>query len=96
MKRQVFKNREMVEKQVNLPGEYHYSFVGDSSPEYHAKLNEIVERLAGPQNVRRRTFRKSAKGNYTAYKFDVFHQELAEVEEVYREVGVLEGTRFLL
>lgn len=93
---EVFNNRERVKKQMALPGEVDYSFVGDSSPEYHAKVEEIVVRLVGEDNIRRREFRESKKGNYTAYKYKVFHMAFEEVEDVYREVCALPGTRFVI
>ncbi len=81
---------------MDLPGKVSYSFVGDSSPEYHAKLEEIVVRVAGEENVHRRAFRESSGGVYTAYRFVIFHTDFEEVEALYREVGRLPGTRFVL
>lgn len=92
----VFRNRERVKEQMDLPGEVSYSFIGESTPRYHAQLEEIVVRIAGEENIRRRTFRSSSRGNYTAYKFEVFHMSFEEVESLYREVMGLEGTRFVL
>lgn len=92
----VFKDREAVKKQMDLPGVVHYSFVGDSSPEYHAKVEEIITRLAGEDNIRHRSFRASRKGTYTAYKFEIFHMAFEEMEQVYREVCDLPGTKFVV
>ena len=92
----VFKNRELVKNQMDLPGVVNYSFVGDSSTEYHAKVEEIMVRIVGEDNIRRRTFRESSKGSYTAYKFEVFHMNFEEVEGVYREVCALPGTKFVV
>lgn len=79
-----------------LPGEVSYSFVGDPSPEYHARVEEIIVRIVGEDNIRRRTFRSSTQGHYTAYRFEVFHMAFEEVEAIYREVGALPGTKFVL
>ena len=96
MSNDVFRYRDLVAEQMDLPGEVGYSFVGPSTPEYHAKLEEIMIRNAGEENIRRRTHRASGKGTYTAYRFDVFHMALEEVEAIYREVTKLEGTRFVI
>lgn len=96
MSNDVFKNRKAVEQQMELPGTVDYSFVGESSPEYHAKVEEILIRVAGEENIRRRSFRESSKGVYTAYKFNVFHMEFHEVEDIYREVCALPGTKFVV
>lgn len=96
MKPKVFKNRERVKEQLDLPGEYSYSFVGEADPEYHAKVEEIVVRVVGENNIRHRSFRSSSGGKYMAYKFEVFHMAFTEVEQVYEEVGGLDGTRFLI
>jgi len=95
-KKPVFKNPEAVREQMDLPTVINYSFVGDSSPTYHAKVEEIVVRIAGEQNIRKRTFRESSKGNYTAYRFEVFHDTFADIEDIYREVMGLDGTRFVV
>lgn len=92
----VFKDPERVRKQMDLPGVVSYSFVGESTPEYHARLEEVVVRIAGDANIHHRTYRESSRGAYTAYRFDIFHTEFEEVEALYREVGRLPGTRFVL
>lgn len=92
----VFKNPEAVKEQLNLPTVIGYSFIGPSSPKYHAQIEEIVTRVAGDKNIRKRTFRESAKGNYTAYKFEIYHDHFEDVEAIYREVGALPGTKFLV
>ena len=92
----VFKNPERVREQMDLPGVVSYSFVGESTPEYHARLEEIVVRIAGEENVHRRAFRESSRGVYTAYRFRIFHMDFDEVEALYREVSRLPGTRFVL
>ena len=92
----VFKDPERVRRQMDLPGVVSYSFVGESTPEYHAKLEEIVVRVAGDDNIHHRTFRESSKGAYTAYRFEIFHTEFEEIEALYREVAALPGTRFVL
>jgi putative lipoic acid-binding regulatory protein len=92
----VFENPERFREQLRLPNVLRYSFVGASSPEYHARLEEIVVRIAGEQNIRKRTFRASSGGRYTAYKYDVYHDDFPAIEALYREVIALEGTRFVI
>lgn len=92
----VFKNPEAVKQQLDLPAIINYSFVGDSSPEYHARVVATIEKIVGPENIRRRDLRPSSKGNYTAYKFEVYQEKFEEMEELYRLIGALEGTKFLL
>jgi len=92
----MFKNPEAVRDQLALPSVISYSFVGDSSPEYHAKLEEIVVRVAGEENIRKRGYKESRKGNYTAYRFEIYHDRFQDVEDLYREVSDLEGTKFLI
>ncbi len=96
LKKSVFNNPEAVREQMRLPAVINYSFVGDSSPTYHAKVEEIVVRIAGEANIRKRAFRESAQGNYTAYRFEVFHDSFADIEDIYREVMGLAGTRFVI
>ncbi|MBI5154779.1 DUF493 domain-containing protein [Candidatus Poribacteria bacterium] len=92
----MFKDPETVKRQLKLPAVIAYSFVGDSTPEYHARLEEIVLRIVGESNIRKRTIRESSAGNYTAYRFEVFHDEFSDVESIYREVSALQGTRFMI
>lgn len=92
----VFEDPEMVRQQMNLPAVIRYSFVGLSTPRYHAQLEEIVARIAGEENIRQRSYRKSRAGRYTAYVFEVFHDAFEDVESIYREVGRLDGTRFVV
>jgi len=92
----VFKNPEAVKEQMNLPAVIGYSFVGVTSSRYHAQVEEIVTRIAGDDNVRSRRTRASAQGTYTAYKFEIYHTDFADVEAIYREIGALEGTKFLV
>ncbi len=93
---EVFRDREMVKKQMDLPGEVSYSFIGVSTPEYHARLEQIVVRTVGEENVRHRSFRASGGGNYTAYRYELFHLAFEEVEQLYRDVMALPGTKFVL
>ncbi|MCB2155900.1 DUF493 domain-containing protein [bacterium] len=92
----VFKNPEQMKEQLNLPAVVAYSFVGPSTPQYHARVEGIVTQIVGEENIRKRTFRESAGGKYTAYKFEIYHTEFEDVETMYREVMALEGTRFVL
>jgi putative lipoic acid-binding regulatory protein len=92
----VFKDPEMVRNQLNLPAVVKYSFVGMSTPEYHARLEEIVVRFAQESNIRNRSQKASSAGTYTAYRFEVYHDDFEDVEGIYREVMALPGTRFVV
>jgi oligopeptidase A len=94
--RSVFQNPEAVREELKLPSMVFYSFVGDSSEPYRATLDAIIVRIVGEKNIRRRAEQKSSGGKYTAYRFDVFHESFEDVEAIYREVGALAGTRFVL
>lgn len=91
-----FRNPAAVKESLNLPTVVAYSFVGDSSPEYHARVEEIIGRLAGDANIRKRSTRESSRGRYTAYRFEVYHDTFDTIEAIYAEVGALAGTRFLV
>jgi putative lipoic acid-binding regulatory protein len=95
-RKSVFKNPDAVEREMRLPAVVSYSFVGDSSPSYHARLVSTVEGVVGVGSVRRQSSRPSKSGKYAAYHFDVFHATFDEVEALYRSVCDLEGTRFVL
>ncbi len=92
----IFKDPEAVRAQLDLPTVVKYSFVGVSSPEYHAKLEEIVLRIAGEPNIRKRSFKESREGRYTAYRFDVYHDAFGDIEAIYRAVRDLAGTKFVI
>jgi oligopeptidase A len=94
--RSVFQNPDAVREHLQLPAVVFYSFVGDSSERYQRTLETIIERIVGAKNVRGRTTRPSSQGKYTAYRFEVFHENFDDVEAIYREVGALPGTRFVL
>ncbi len=94
--KRVFENPEVVEKQLELPNIVFYSFVGTTSDEYRSSLEGIIAKVVGEANIRSRTAKPSSGGKYTAYRFDVFHERFEDVEQIYREVGALPGTRFVL
>lgn len=96
MQDSVFRHPEKVRSQLKLPSVIRYSIVGPSTPAYHARLESLITRLVGDANIRHRQYRKSSKGTYTAYRFDIFHDNFEDVEEMYRIVGRLEGTRFMI
>ncbi|MEQ8818838.1 MAG: DUF493 domain-containing protein [Sumerlaeia bacterium] len=91
-----FNHPQQVKENLDLPTVVKYSFVGLSSPTYHARLEGILTRIAGEDNIRGRSYKQSSKGNYTAYRFEVFHDTFEDVEAIYREVGALPGTRFVV
>jgi putative lipoic acid-binding regulatory protein len=92
----VFKDPQMVREQLDLPTVIKYSFVGVTSPEYHARLEEIVVRVAREENIRNRTYKVSSQGTYTSYRFEIYHDDFQDVEELYREIMALEGTKFVV
>lgn len=92
----VFRDPEAVERELRLPAVVPYSFVGDASPGYHARLMSLVEGLVGVENVRYQTVRARAGGKWAAYRFEVWHERFSEVEALYAGVMALPGTRFVL
>lgn len=80
----------------NLPDVVFYSFLGDPSEAYRAAVEAIVARIAGDENIRGRSVTASAGGKYKAYRFEVFHEAIEEVDAIHREVGALLGTRMVL
>ena len=92
----VFKNPERMKEHLSLPSVVAYSFVGPSSPSYHARIEAVLVQIVGEENIRSRTFHRSAGGKYTAYRFEIYHTRFEDVEAVYREAMALEGTRFVL
>jgi putative lipoic acid-binding regulatory protein len=52
--------------------------------------------VAGEANVRARSFRSSGEGKYVAYRFEVYHERFEDIEQIYRLVAQLDGTRFML
>jgi putative lipoic acid-binding regulatory protein len=92
----IFNDPERVRQQLNLPAVIEYSVIGLSSAEYHAKLEELIVRLVGDENIHRRSFRESSGGAYTAYRFAIFQSEFEDVEAFYRQVGALTGTKAVL
>jgi putative lipoic acid-binding regulatory protein len=95
-KKSPFQNPDVVQQQLDLPAVVPYSFVGDSSATYQATLEAILLRVVGAANIRTRRTQLSSGGKYTAYRFEVFHDRFEDVEAIYREVGALPGTRFVL
>ncbi len=92
----MFRNPKLVKEQLDLPAVINYSFVGLSSPHYHAKLEAIIVRIAGETNIRKRTFKESSGGRYTAYRYAVYHDVFDDVEAIYAEVAELAGTKFVI
>jgi putative lipoic acid-binding regulatory protein len=96
MDRPMFKNPQAVREQLKLPAVLSHSFVGLADPSYHARLEEVVVRLVGESNIRQRSFRNSAQGRYTAYRYDVYHDDFDVLEALYRAVSDLDGTKFIV
>jgi putative lipoic acid-binding regulatory protein len=94
--RSPFTNREVVRQQMNLPDVVFYSFVGEPTAQYRERIEGIITRIAGATNVRSRKQQPSSGGKYVAYRFEVFHERFEDVEAIYREVGALPGTRYVL
>ena len=75
----VFKDREAARLLFNLPDIVFYSFVGDSSASYGASLDALMVRIVGEENIKNREVQASARGNYTAYRFEIFHDEFEDI-----------------
>lgn len=96
MPRDVFENREFMREHFDLPGVVSYRFIGDSSPRYHAHLEEAITAVVDAAHIRSVSFRGSSGGNYTSYRYEIYHESFEDVEEVYRRVSKVEGTRFVI
>lgn len=93
----VFRDRDAVAAGLHLPNVVSYCVIGPSTPRYQALVHTAVERLAGGDgNIRSFRVRQSPKGGFAAYHYDIFQLTIEEVEETYRELGAIEGTRMIL
>ncbi len=92
----IFNDPDAVERGMNLPAVVSYSFIGEATPAYHARLTAVIEAVAGEGSIRRHRTRPSRGGKFTAYKFDIFHDCFEDVESIYSRVKDLPGTRFVI
>ena len=91
----MFSDRERVAQELGLPAVVPYSFIGSATPQYHARVEAVMVEIVGEENIRARSLREGG-GRFTAYRFEIFHTSIDEVEEVYRRVAAIEGTRMVL
>lgn len=96
MGKEVFENREFMREQFDLPAVVSHRFIGDSSPRYHAHLEEAITAVVDADNIRSVSFRESSKGSYTSYRYEIYHEHFEDVEELYRRVAAVEGTKFVI
>lgn len=96
MAKDVFENREFMREQFDLPGVVSYRFIGEASPRYHAHLEEAITSVVTHESIQRVTFKESREGRYTSYQYEIYHEVFEDVEEVYRKVSAVEGTKFVI
>ena len=68
---------------IELPGTYEFKVIGESSPEFLAKLSSLVEGIIGFKRLLQVTQRPSAKGKYIAYSLTTQIEVYEEIEKVY-------------
>ncbi len=92
----VFQNPEAVERCLELPSIVSFRFVGTSHHRYYSRLLGAIESVVQTAQIRRQLQRSSKTGRYVAYQFDIFCTEMDEVEAIYRAVGKIPDTKFVL
>jgi len=92
----VFKNPRAVEHGLELPNLITFRFVGSAGPRYHSRLLKAIEGVVQSAQIKRQFQRSSSGGRYVSYRFDIFCTEMKEVEEIYRAVSKIAGTKFVL
>lgn len=92
----VFRNPEAVEKALNLPAEITFRFIGLASEAYEQRQVDIISRFAGASNLRARQKTPSKAGKYISYGFTVYVEHIGVVEGIYRKIGALPETKFVL
>lgn len=92
----VFRDPEAVKQALKLPAVINYSFIGDPSPAYHARLEQAILEIVADDHIQSRRTHPSRTGKFVAYKYDIFHECYEDVEAVYRAVSTIPGTRCVL
>ncbi|MDD5544164.1 MAG: DUF493 family protein [Acidobacteriia bacterium] len=96
LKRSIFQNPEAVERGLELPNVISFRFVGPSDHKYYSKLLGAIESAVQRAQIKRQVERASRTGRYISYQFDIFCTDMQEVESIYRAVGKLTDTKFVL
>ena len=92
----VFQNPMAVEKCLELPNTISFRFVGTAGHRYYSQLLGAIEGVVQTAQIKRQVHRSSATGRYISYQFDIFCTEMNEVESIYRAVGKIPDTKFVL
>lgn len=92
----VFRNPRAVERCLELPNLISFRFVGSANHRYYSQLLGAIEGVVQTAQIKRQFQRSSSGGRYTSYRFDIFCTEMNEVEGIYRAVGKLPDTKFVL
>ena len=92
----VFRNPQAVEKALRLPATISFRFIGTASADYEQKQVEIITRIVGAANIRSQYQTPSKAGRYISYGFDVYVEHMSAVESIYREIGALPETKFVI
>jgi putative lipoic acid-binding regulatory protein len=91
-----FENRDIMRRALNLPGVVTHCIIGDSSDAFQARVHAMMEDIAPDGRLVRHSYTASTNGRYISYRYDIYHETLESVEEVYRRARTLEGVRFML
>jgi putative lipoic acid-binding regulatory protein len=92
----IFRNPELVERGLELPNVISFRFVGTSGHKYYSLLLGAIEGVVQRAQIKRQVERRSRTGRYISYQFDIFCADMQEVESIYRAVGKLSDTKFVL
>ncbi len=92
----VFQNPSAVERSLELPNTISFRVVGIPDHRYYSRLLGAIESVVQTAQIKRQVQRTSRTGRYVSYQFDIFCTEMREVEGIYRAVGKLPDTKFVL
>ena len=92
----VFQNREGVRRALNLPGLVQHSIIGPSDEAFQGTLKAMIEDVVGADQIVNSTVVASRNGKFISYRFEVYHTNLEDVEEIYRRAAKIEGVQFVL
>ena len=91
-----FNDREGVARALNLPNVTKVVAIGPTDDVYRDALEAVIVRLVGANGIRKRETRASNEGKYTSYRFHVRIKNIAQLDDLYRQIGALEGTRSVM
>ncbi len=81
---------------MNLPAVVRISVIGAATQEYKSRLQAAVTEATGSDAVHGLTEQASRKGQWMAYRYRIYFEDITVFESFYRIVGRLEGTRSII